>query len=256
MAIAASTQAIRRMDFTISETVHKRFLRARIILSAPASKEGVAYWNGPNGENTLVELGPAHSEGACWRVGDAKGKDETRLCAWNPKLVTDEPTPKEPPADTKDFVYYGMRSGTYDAISSRVGTDTDHALIVTKKSRDAAILVCRSNHDFTAECIESTLHDAPTPILTANCSTGTFAYALASGCNHCEVPQSLTFLGRNHESVEAADGSELPDFRIEYRDVDGSRILDGSWVSTYGFALNAYALLCPKTLEKARAVQK
>ena len=162
-------------SFVIAKRVDKRFLEAKVILSAPASKDAVAFWNGPNGER-LVELGLAHSEGACWRVGDAKGKDETRLCAWS-SLVVDQPTPKEPPADTKDFVYYGMRVGMYDAIDSRVGTDTDRARIVTKKSRDAAILVCRSNHDFTGECIERTLHDALTPILTANCSAGTFAYA-------------------------------------------------------------------------------
>jgi hypothetical protein len=138
-------------SFVIAGHVQKRFLEAKVILSAPASKDAVAYWSGPNGER-LVELGLAHSEGACWRVGDAKGKDETRLCAWN-SLAVDQPTPKEPPADTKDFVYYGMRVGMYDAIGSRVGVDTDRARIVTKKSRDAAILVCRSNHDFTDECI-------------------------------------------------------------------------------------------------------
>jgi hypothetical protein len=82
-------------SFVIAGHVQKRFLEAKVILSAPASKDAVAYWSGPNGER-LVELGLAHSEGACWRVGDAKGKDETRLCAWN-SLAVDQPTPKEPP---------------------------------------------------------------------------------------------------------------------------------------------------------------
>ena len=69
-------------SFVIARHVQKHFLEAQVVLSAPASKDAVAYWNGPNGER-LVELGPAHSEGACWRVGSAKGKDETRLCAWS-----------------------------------------------------------------------------------------------------------------------------------------------------------------------------
>jgi hypothetical protein len=235
-------------SFVIAKHVNKRFLEAKIILSAPASKDAVAYWNGPNGER-LVELGPAHSEGACWRVGEAKGKDETRLCAWS-SLAVNRPTPKEPPADTKDFVYYGTRVGMYDAIDSKVGTDTDRARIVTKKSRDAAILVCRSNHDFTNECIERTLQDAPTPTLTANCPVGTFAYALGSaGCDNCEVPQALKFLGKNPHREEGAD------FLIQDIKSGDAGIMDGSWASTYEFALNAYALLCPKTLEKARAAQ-
>jgi hypothetical protein len=238
-------------SFTLSEHVHKHFLRAKIVLSAPASKDGVASWSGPDGGRTLVELGPAHSEGACWRVGDAKGKDETRLCAWNSKLAVDEPTPKAPPADTKDFVYYGMRTGMYDAISSRAGIDTDRARIVTEKSRDAAIIVCRSNHDFTAECIGSTLHDAPTPILTADCPAGTFAYALGGygDCDHCELPQSLKFLGRNPHSDKGAD------FLIQ--DIkSGGDVMDGSWASTYQFAIDAYALLCPKALEAARSARR
>jgi hypothetical protein len=232
-------------SFHIVTTVNKHFLKAEVVLSAPASKDAVAYWNGPNGERTLVELGPAHSEGACWRVGNAKGKDETRLCAWN-SLAADQPTPKEPPQDTKDFVYYGMRIGMYDAIDSKVGIDTDRARIVTKKSRDAAIINCRRNGDFTAECIERVLHDAPTPILTANCSAGTFAYALGSGgCDHCEPPQTFKFLGKNLQS----DGG--PDFLIIQNLKSGST-MDGSWASTYTFAADAYELLCPKTLEKAR----
>jgi hypothetical protein len=232
-------------SFVIARHVNKRFLEAKVILSAPASKDAVAYWNGPNGER-LVELGPAHSEGACWRVGNAKGEDETRLCAWN-SLAVDQPTPNEPPQDTKDFVYYGMRVGMYDAIDSRIGIDTDRARIVTKKSRDAAILLCRSNHDFTDECIKSTLHDTPTPILTANCPAGTFAYALGSGdCDHCEAPQALKFLGKNPHSDNGAD------FLIQDLKSGDVGIMDGSWASTYEFALDAYALLCPKTLEKAR----
>lgn len=132
-------------SFTITARVDKHFLRARIALLAPAVKDGVASWNGPNGGTApLVELGQAHSEGACWRVGNAAGKeDETRLCAWNSKLAVDEPTPKEPPPNSKDFVYYGMRAGMCNAIESRSGIDTDHARIVTKKSRDAAIILCR-----------------------------------------------------------------------------------------------------------------
>jgi hypothetical protein len=235
-------------SFAIASRVNKRFLEAKVILSAPASKDAIAYWNGPNGEK-LVELGPAHSEGACWRVGDAKGKDETRLCAWS-SLAVDQPTPKEPPADTKDFVYYGMRVGMYDAIDSKAGIDTDRARIVTKKNRDAAILVCRSNHDFTNECIERTFQNAPTPTLTANCSAGTFTYALGSGgCDHCEVPQTLKFLGKNPHSDEGAD------FLIQDLKSGGVGMMDGSWASTYEFALDAYALLCPRTLEKARSTQ-
>ena len=223
--------------------VRKHFLKAEVNLSAPTSKDAVASWNGPNGER-LVELGPAHSEGACWRVGNAKGKDETRLCAWS-SLAVFEPTPKEPPANTKEFVYYGMRVGMYDAIASTVGIDTDRARIVTKKIRDAAILACRSNRDFTAECIERTLRDAPTPILTADCSAGTFAYALGlGGCDHCDAPQTWKFLGKNPRSDEG------PDFLIQ--DVKSGETMDGSWASTYGFALDAYKLLCPKALEKAQ----
>jgi hypothetical protein len=236
-------------SFTLVEHVHNHFLRAEIVLSAPASKDGVAYWSGPDGGRTLVELGPARSEGACWRVGDAKGKDETRLCAWNAKLAVDEPTPKEPPAETKDFVYYGMRTGMYDAISSRDGIDTDHARIVTDKSRAAAIISCRSNHDFTSECIAKTLQEAPTPILTADCPAGTFTDALGSGdCDHCEPPQGLKFLGKNPHSDEGAH------FLIQY--LKGGDVMDGSWASTYDFAIDAYALLCPKTLEAARSVRQ
>jgi hypothetical protein len=239
-------------SFTIAGNVHERFLRARIILSAPASKDGVASWNGPNGEGTLlVELGLAHSEGACWRVGDVKGKAETRLCAWNSRLAVDEPTPKEPSEHTKDFVYYRMRLGMYDVIASRAGIDTDHARIATEKSRDAAIIVCRSNHDFSVECIERTLHDAPTPILTADCPAGTFAYALGlRDCDHCEPPPDLKFLGRNPHSDKGED------FLIQDLTSGGVGIMDGSWASTYELAIDAYALLCPKTLEKARPARQ
>ena len=129
--------------------------------------------------------------------------------------------------------------------------DTDCARIVTKKNRDAAILVCRSNHDFTNECIERTLQDAPTPILTANCSAGTFAYALGSGhCDRCEAPQTLKFLGKNPHNDEGAD------FLIQDLKSGDVGILDSSWASTYQFALDAYALLCPKTLEKAQPARQ
>jgi hypothetical protein len=239
-------------SFTLAARVNKQFLSAKIILSAPASKEGVAYWNGPDGGRApLLELGPAHSEGACWRVDDASAKGGTRICAWNSKLAVEQPTPKEPAAGTTDFIYYGMRAGMYDAIVSRTGIDTDHARIVTAKSRDAAIIDCRSNHDFTAECIERTLRDAPTPILTADCSAGTFADALGSGdCDSCELPQRLKFLGRNPHSDQG------PDFLVQYVDGGGAGPLDGSWASTYEFAIGAYALLCPRALERARATLK
>lgn len=235
-------------SFTIAEYVINRSVEAKVILSSPGSKVGVAYWSGPSGGRTDHELGPAHSEGACWRVGDVRGKAETRLCAWSTPAV-DQPAPKAPPADTKDFVYYGMRVGMYDAIDSRDQIDTDFARIVTKKNRDAAILRCRSNGDFTAECIESTLREVPTPILTANCVTGTFAYALALGdCNHCKPPQTLKFLGANPHSEEGAD------FLIQNNSL--GETTDGSWASTYQFALDAYSLLCPKTLARARPVRR
>jgi len=236
-------------SFTITADVDKHFFQARVALLAPAGKDGIASWNGPNGGTApLVELGQAHSEGACWRLGDAKGKDETRLCAWNSKLAVDEPTPKEPPPDSKDFVYYGMRAGMYDAIEARSGIDTDHARIVTKKSRDAAIIFCRGyNHDFTAECIAQTLLLAPTPLLAANCPAGTFTNPLGlQDCDHCQPPQDLKFLGRNPHSDQG------PDFLIQNR--DGS-LMDGSWASTYSFASDVFGLLCPETLKKAGMAQ-
>jgi hypothetical protein len=236
-------------SFTIVGHVEKHSLQARVVLPANASKDGIASWNGSSGGTTrLVELGQAHSEGACWRVGDAKGNDETRLCAWNSKLAIDEPTPKEPPPNSTDFVYYGMRAGMYDAIEARSGIDTDHARIVTKKSRDAAIILCRGyNHDFTAECIAQTLSLAPTPLLTANCPAGTFTNPLALGdCDHCQPPQDLKFLGKSPHSDQG------PDLLIQTR--DGS-LLDGSWASTYSFASDTFRLLCPETLKKAGTSQ-
>ena len=236
-------------SFEIVTVINKRFIKAKVVVSAHARKDAIAYWNGPNAERQYVELGPAHAEGACWRVGNAKGKDETRLCAWS-SLAVDQPTPKEPPENSKDFVSYGMRVGMYEAIDSRAGMDTDHARIVTRKSRDAAIINCRSNGNFTIECIEDTLRRTPTPILTANCSTGLFAYALgiSKDCDHCEVPQVFKFLGKNPHKEEGAE------FLIQR--VENGYAMDGSWASTYGFALDAYALLCPKTFEKAGAAQQ
>jgi hypothetical protein len=233
-------------SFSLAASVDKRFLDFKVILSAPDSKVGVAYskldWDG------RVELGPAHSEGACWRVGDAKGKHkETRLCAWN-SLAVDQPTPEEPTLKRKDYVYYGERMGMYDGIASRAGMDTDHARIVTKKSRDAAIINCRSNHDFTVECIESVLKDAPTPTLTADCLAGTFSNAsVGHDCDHCEPPRNLKMLGRNPQAGQAGQG---PDILIQRLDSDNPEILDGSGASSYDSAIWAYERLCPNTKRK------
>lgn len=222
-------------------------VEAKVVVSAPASKRGVAYWNGPSRKGAATtELGPVHSEGACW-TGDPKGASEIRLCAWS-TLAADRPTPSEP---RTGIVYFGMRDGMYDAIVSSEGMDTDHARIITKKSHDAAIIFCRGQYDFTAECIEDSFRGSPTPILTADCPAGKFSYALRPGpCDRCEPPKDLKFLGKGPKG----DGG--PNYIIESPGPDGPDVMDGSFASTYDIALSAFAALCPKTLENAGPAPK
>ena len=212
-----------------ADYVDKQHLPGTKLEPWPGSKEvgagsGDASWSGPRGgQATAIQLGETFNSGrGCWVGYD--GNDitkETLLCAWdkNQRLELG-PTPVEP----SWTLAWGERGGMYARIISSSGLDTEHASITAEKSREGAIIWCRADHDYSAECIRHTLEDdsqfAPerTATLHANCKTRKYT----------------DFIGRN---LQAFDDDIL--------DLDTNDKISSSAGGT-AVASSAFKALCPK----------
>jgi hypothetical protein len=162
-----------------AEYVDKQHLPGTMLQPWDGSKEvgsdsGDASWSGPQGgPATAFQLGDLiNNERGCWVGDDPKEVlKEPQVCAWDKsQRLYLGPTPVE----TSWHLAWGERQGMYARIISSSGLDTEHATIVAEPSREGAIIWCRANHDYSAECIKELIgSDTPTikKTLQANCKT-------------------------------------------------------------------------------------
>jgi hypothetical protein len=146
---------------------------------------------------------------------------ETHVCAWDKsQRLYLGPTPVEP----RSSLAWGERQGMYARIISSSGLDTDHASITAEKSREGAIIWCRANQDYSAECIRHWLDDD---------TQGAHEKKATLHAN-CETKKYTDFIGRN---LQALDDDIL---NLDTHDK----------LSTYAggtaVASSAFEALCPK----------
>lgn len=196
------------------------------LVKVKAPKTADVSWSGPNGGDAAANsLESAIYESGCWFVDRTLDPtDRTVVCAWSKDArLFLGPTPAEPPSLG---LAWGERDGMDAQILSSAGLGTDNATLTAVKDRNGAIIWCRSNSNYTMECIEGTLKDTGSAlgkaILHANCKTKKFT----------------DYRGRN---LEALDDDIL---NLDTNEKLGNSASSGSTV-----ALSAFNALCP---EKAK----
>ena len=134
---------------------------------------GDASWSGPQGgDATTIDIGGvANLKNGCWI-----SMPDTHVCAWDKgQRLYLGPTPVEP----NGGLAWGERAGMSARIISSSGLDTENAIVTAERSRDGAIVWCRSDGDFSLECIRHTMEDdgplaRAKTTLRANCKTKTY----------------------------------------------------------------------------------
>ena len=201
--------------------------------------QGYALWNGPSvSKESKTVLGDVYRSGGCWILSgapDSNRYNDALICAWdeNGKFYLGA-SPQEPP--THSIVYYGSRIGMFYDVTSRHNLDSSDAIVITKPSKDGAVIFCRDyGRDFSLKCIDDALREPRTSSLRGDCKEGTFS--------DFEGTQ-YKFLGKTPKD----DREVFAANRI--KNIVSGDILDGSMASGYGIALGIYQALCPSSAPK------
>lgn len=217
-----------------ADYVDKQHLPGTMLQPWPGSKEvgsgsGDASWSGPQGgQATAFHLGEAfNDERGCWVGSDPKDPmTETHVCAWDKsQRLYLGPTPVEPSSS----LAWGERQGMYARIISSSGLDTEYASITAEKSREGAIIWCRVNHDYSAECIRHWLDDDTQ-----------FAHEKKTTLHaNCKTKKYTDFIGRN-----------LQDLNDDILNLDTNDKLS-TYAGGTAVASSAFEALCPKAAAAA-----
>lgn len=135
-----------------------------------------------------------------------------------------------------DTLSFGSKSGMSVTVISKVGINTDHAVIKTKYTRKDAMVFCE---DYvgkrTEKCVRETLATPIAKEVTGNCVTGRFK----------------NFYNEDHQFLGEMK-SKGDDTMAEYiiKNIATGQIADGSNGSGYPTNLGIFEALCPNKVRK------